>query len=302
VGATALVVAMVDAGLRPGSAVQLASPLKALRTVAADVECKALLPLADGGSRSAVAIQRHYLEQAEAHASDHFMPPWAGEVCRRWHAMLDLLEGAPESVETTLDWAMKLALYTDQVRCRGLRWRSLSGWNAVITRLNELVTRSGAQFLDVDFHIGPHNPMLEDVAAMTPWLRERGLRWGDLGAYTKLLAEMCEIDTRFGQLGDKGIFQSLDRAGLLTHHMPGVDNIEHAIHNPPAIGRARIRGEAVRRLAGQNGRAQCDWQFVWDKHLSRVLDLSDPFATEERWRDNGPDIDDTLRRIFALRR
>src|SRR3984957_5522830 len=48
IGTTALVVAMAEAGLKPGADVRLASPLEALRTVSTDVTCKQELRLAGG--------------------------------------------------------------------------------------------------------------------------------------------------------------------------------------------------------------------------------------------------------------
>jgi len=98
IGVTALIVAMADAGLTPGNAVKLADPLDAMRKIAGDVTCKTLLMMADKSCMTAVEIQRHYLEMAEAHVSDNFMPAWAAEVCRRWRAVLDQLEDAPKAV------------------------------------------------------------------------------------------------------------------------------------------------------------------------------------------------------------
>jgi hypothetical protein len=58
-----------------------------------------------------------------------------------------------------------------------------------------------------------------------------------------------------------------------------------AVNEPPARGRARLRGEFVRSHGKGNGHYFCDWQGVWDYRKRRVLDLSDPFETEERWRE-----------------
>src|ERR1039458_4471812 len=96
--------------------------------------------------------------------------------------------------------------------------------------------------------------------------------------------ELCEIDTRFGQLGGSGLFAALDRAGVLGHHLAGVDNIEHAVSNPPAIGRARLRSQCVKRFAGKNSRFSCSWSNVIDKEKNLFLDLSDPFISEEKWQ------------------
>src|SRR4029077_17556265 len=90
---------------------------------------------------TAIAIQRHYLTRAEAHVSDPFMPPWAGEVCDRWRAVLDALSAGWESAATSLDWAIKLALYREQARRSGLDWESLRTWTGVAARLTAALGR-----------------------------------------------------------------------------------------------------------------------------------------------------------------
>ena len=96
--------------------------------------------------------------------------------------------------------------------------------------------------------------------------------------------EFCEIDMRFGQMGrNKGIFERLDRAGVLDHRVPGVDNIEHAMENPPATGRAKVRGRCIRRLAGERARYVCSWHAIRDRATGKRLDLQDPFADKELW-------------------
>src|SRR5262249_10940398 len=111
VGTTALVVALTEAGLRPGNAVQLRAPVEAMRLFASDPTCAAVAETKSGERVTALVIQRHYLTQAEAPLRARFMPPWADEVCRRWRAVLDGLRGGWESAATSLDWAIKLALY-----------------------------------------------------------------------------------------------------------------------------------------------------------------------------------------------
>jgi len=301
VATTALVVAMMDAGLKPGDEVVLASPLEALRAVAADPQCRAKLKLAGGGEATALDIQLHYLSQAEAQLGKDFMPPWAPEACRRWWAVLEQLEGAPDSVATTLDWAIKRALYVRHARRRGMSLEILPVWSEVVRQLNAALeeTEHRGRWVGVDFILSPASPILGEVARLTPHLREHGLEWQGLKRFFELGREFFEIDMRFGQLGDKGIFGALDRAGSLTHRVPGVDNIEHAMANPPAVGRGRLRGEAVRRLAGNNGRYRCDWRGVWDDGQRRVLDLSDPFAVEEQWQDLPPPQEDDGDELLA---
>ena len=285
IGVTALIVAMADAGLTPGSAVQLADPLQALHTVAGDVSCAAALKMADGRSLTAIAIQRSYLEAAEAHLEDEFMPLWAGEVCQRWRAVLDQLEGGAGGVEQVLDWGIKRALYANHAKSLGVRWDELPVLNEVLDRVATAVgnAKEGEKPITVEQAIGPIGVTLPEVAALEPLLKSRGLGWKDVRTLLKSRQTFFEIDMRFGQLGPRGIFASLDSAGVLNHHVDGVDNIELAMTEPPARGRARVRGQAIRRLAGHKN-ARCDWQYIVDSGEDRVLDLTDPFIEEEQWR------------------
>jgi hypothetical protein len=289
VGATALVVAMADAGLTPGIAVQLAEPLEAMRAVARDVTCKRPLRMADGRKLTALEIQRHYLEQAEAHLHASFMPEWAPEVCHRWRGVLDQLEEAPGSVAQSLDWGIKLALYAHYARSVGVQWDALPFWNKVIGRLAAALKTSadGPETLPLEVAIGPSSPIPKEIARLDPLLRSRGFQWQDLKTVLDGRQKLFEIDTRFGQLGPKGIFEALDAAGVLNHRVSGVDNIEQAVTEPPATGRARIRGRVIQRLAGAE-HSRCDWQSIIDFKKKKVLDLSDPFTNEESWRPLTP--------------
>jgi proteasome accessory factor A len=303
IGATALVVAMADAGVTPGNAVKLADPLEAMRMIAGDVSCKRPLRMADKSCRSAVEIQRHYLEMAEAHVSDYFMPAWAAEVCRRWRAVLDQLEDAPNAVEQTLDWGIKHALYADQARSLGIRWEDFPYWNDVIEKIAGVLDPSTdrEKIVPLETAVQSMRRIPRNLSFIEPILRSRGYQWNDLKTVLGSRQKFFEIDTRFGQLGPKGIFETLDRADVLCHRVSGVDNIEHAMAEPPAVGRARIRGHVIQRLAAAHN-ARCDWQCIIDTSEERMLDLSDPFASEESWSStNSPEItDDQLDLDFLI--
>jgi hypothetical protein len=131
-GVTALILAMADAGLEPGNEMQLADPMAALRTVSTDPGCTATLAIADGSPLTAIGIQRKYLETAEAHLSHECMPPWAGDVCRRWEAVLASLEADPFSLQKTLDWVIKRSLYANHAQRLGMDWGALPVLNDVI--------------------------------------------------------------------------------------------------------------------------------------------------------------------------
>jgi hypothetical protein len=272
-GATALIVAMIEARLRPGDAVRLANPLETMRRFTLDPACRATGLTASGRRLSAIQIQRHYLEKAESYQNEPFMPPWTRQVCSQWRAMLDRLEnGAPGSVAATLDWAMKLGLFLHHAERRGL---SLQHWYHTDQAMRRV--HDGNPFALSNEEV----PVSNKPDSAPPAVR-------------KVHQELCEIDTRFGQLGSNGIFAALDRAGVLGHRFAGVDNIEHAQANPPAIGRARLRGLCVQRFKGQTHRYSCSWRNVVDHEKNLLLDLSEPFLTDESWQPvpagfRGPD-------------
>ncbi len=294
-GVTALIVAMADAGLGPGAAVQLAKPIVALRKVISDVSCKAPLSAADKRTLTAVAVQRHYLEMAEAHCDDDFMPRWAGDVCRLWREILDRLETGPEAVARTLDWGIKLSLYANQARSQGIRWDSLPGL-AVLEEFESPLNVAE----DAALHAVPGAvPGAVLDAAPQAMMARQPSRQRDaslpvpvtparLRTLKRLRERMFEIDVRFGQLGGAGIFDALDRAGVLEHRLVADETIERAMTQPPENTRAYLRGMTVQKLAG-NGNVRCDWQEVVDFKERKVLDLSDPFSLEETWRPVSPD-------------
>jgi hypothetical protein len=53
--------------------------------------------------------------------------------------------------------------------------------------------------------------------------------------------------------------------------------------SPPAGSRARLRGDAIRRLAGKND-VFCTWEGIFDKTAGKALDLRNPWQAKERWK------------------
>jgi len=283
-GTTALIVAMADAGVTPGGEVQIEAPLDALRAFAADTTCKKTVRIKNWRRLTAIEIQQHYLSKAEEHAHEKFMPEWTAEVCRIWREVLNQLSLAPCSTDRILDWSLKLSLYTDQAAKLGIRWDRLTFWTEIINRLNAALKEAncGENDATLDFVIGPHSPVPNELERLTKFLQSKGLKWNELKKLLTARQRFFEIDTRFGQLGSKGIFESLDSVSALNHRVSGVGNIEQAVAEPPAIGRARVRGQVIQRLAGA-GNSRCDWQRIVNFQEGQTLDLSDPFAREESW-------------------
>jgi hypothetical protein len=237
--------------------------------------------------KTAIEIQRHYLEMAEAHLGDDFMPPWAPVVCQQWRRVLDLLDRGPAAAAGALDWPTKLPLFLRHAERRGLTWSRLAFWNALLERMRKAMQLppDGSQF-PLEHAVGPETPIPDLVKRINALLRRKGFDWDELKQALALRSEFFEIDMRFGQLGPQGLFSMLDQAGVLDHRVSGIDNIEHAMRNPPATGRARLRGAVIKRVAGdREGEWCCTWQRIYSQRHGRLLDLSDPFAKEELWQD-----------------
>lgn len=306
---TTLVVAMIEAGLRPCAAIRLVDPLAAMRRFATDVQMTAAAKSIDGRSWTALEMQRHILRQIQTHADHPIMPPWTPQVCQRLSQVLDRLEQGPDAAAKTLDWAIKLALCQELAHRRGIPWQSLRRWNKILARRQppqESEETPHGQWRLLLSIFDCVNSGAPDTGPAASLPEGEGTGGGELSAVLSLRQELFALDTRFGQLGPGSVFASLDRAGALDHGVPGVDNIEHAVLTPPATGRARLRGECVRRFHGQHDRFACDWMAVWDRQQNKYLDLAEPFASQEQWREahqqhppSSGSIVDVLRRMLG---
>jgi len=246
IGTTALLVAQIDAGRQPQTDLDLDSPLRALATIAADVDCTSAVDLRSGGAATAIAIQRRLLESVETDLGAEHLPSWAPSVCERWRDMLDRLEVSPSSLIGVLDWPTKLAIFERQCEADGLQW-TFSGKSA--------------------------GGVLNKVPAQPHRARE-----------SEVIARLLETDLRFSRLDDSGIFATLDREGALAHHIVSPEAIERAIHEPPLTGRARIRSACVTRLANKGSAISCNWDRIVDRESKKVLHLGDPFqSVGEQW-------------------
>jgi tetratricopeptide (TPR) repeat protein len=284
IGTTAIVIAMIEAGKRPGDAMDFPDPLAAMRLFAADPSCQVSVRLANGREVTILDVQFHYLHYAEKFADAAFMPPWAAEIIGAWRDVLDRLRmGGPVSMATTLDWAIKHELFKRHLERRGLTFETLAKWNHVLEQLTLANSNRSDRPLKTAVVLASRGSLAIARRQLNPFLREHGLSWDGLDAVLATRLELFEIDTRFSILGDKGIFTSLDRSGVLDHRVKGVDNIPYAAENPPAKGRAALRGACIKRFAGQKGRYTCEWEAIVDRRGGQWLNLNDPFCESEQW-------------------
>ena len=283
VGTTALILAAVEAGRRPGDTVRLRSPVQAIRTVASDPDGRAGVDLDGGGRLSACEIQRHYLAEVEACPPEQ-LPAWAGELCALWRTQLNELDARSVSLDRSLDWAIKRALYQRWVRDR-MSWRTVQQAGELLELLERTTARLEVGPLNVVAALSGDAGAEQQLRELAPILKAFGATWSDLRLFLRLRNELYEADVRFGQLGPSGIFEQLDRAGVLNHRIreegPAIDR-----RRQPPAGRARLRGEWIERIWRQGTARQhrSDWTAVWNEVTGSTLDLTDPFVRSAEWQ------------------
>ncbi|MCA9697736.1 MAG: proteasome accessory factor PafA2 family protein, partial [Myxococcales bacterium] len=86
-------------------------PLSALRRLIGDPELRSKVPCSDGVARSAIELQRLYLEAAREHVAGAAAASLeVHELLRRWDEVLTALESQPALLFGRLDWVSKRAL------------------------------------------------------------------------------------------------------------------------------------------------------------------------------------------------
>lgn len=288
-GTTALVLAMADAGVDFGKSEHwLTSPLNSMGRFSMDSKCIKRIVCSDRKRRTAIDIQRYYLELAETHCHAPYMPTWAEEVCVKWRDVLLRLEVNPDDLIGSLDWPTKLALFKQHVKSQSsLSWDSLAVWTKVVASVSKVLATKTQARPRVDSH-QVKTALLEKGAGarllkgLTRTLDRHDLVWDELDAFQDVRDELCELDIRYSQLYPSGIFIELEKAGETRDTILVPDQIKEAIARAPAEGRARNRGDWIRLLTGNPDQFICDWTGI---HGEKVyLDLGDPFAVKATWQ------------------
>jgi hypothetical protein len=214
----------------------------------------------------------------ERYANTRFLPDWSTEVCSLWRTTLERLEHGPEAVAASLDWAIKLQIFTAHAKARGFAWTEIEDWFAALqaTPASMGPPCCARDQLELEWENQPLGRALQRM----------GVDPRRYPAFCDLYFELLEIDARFAQIGGNGIFDLLDAAGALKHGLPGLGEAEVAavVDEPPPGGRAYRRGHWIRRLADQPTRYHVNWDSVYDSEENRYLDLSDPYGGDVDWK------------------
>ncbi len=118
VGATDLVLSLLEDGWTPGLAVE--RPVQAIQALSRDPSLRWLVPLTDGGTMPGVDLQRLYLAAAQDRlAGRDDETDW---VLQEWETILNGLEADPRALKDRLDWVAKRELLEAFGESEQLTW------------------------------------------------------------------------------------------------------------------------------------------------------------------------------------
>jgi hypothetical protein len=272
-GSTALVIKMLDAGVCIGPAYKLHDPLKALRILDRDIGWSTPLPLASGSKATALEIQRHFLEAAEAYVPRQ-REPWMRQVVTLWREALDALRlGGPDALSRSMDPWIKRWIYAMRLREHGITLEDFSSWCPAVSSARSFL--NGERHRDVRGHLRSQMPsvvfdFLEDR------VQRAGLSWQELPWAIALYDEMMALDLSYHELGPEGLYFRLCEGGFLDSSMISPSQISDAMERPPLGTRAEARGRAIRDVAG-DPKAVADWHVL--NTGDRRATFADPFVT-----------------------
>ena len=301
VGTTALIAAVLD--VRPELLPQftLADTLEALDLVADRRHWREPLALRTGAPMTAVQIQQRLCEAVAGARTRLALPSWCAALCDTWWGVLTDLEDEPLRLQTKLDWPMKCAIYDEWLGERGLEEPRIEMMTSVLDQLTGALVEHGfrgpVELSDLEFGRCRDGNLIEALRPIERRLQDCGVGWADLEAFIAVRNELWELDLRFGQLGADGLFERLDGAGLLSHRLVGDADVERAMVEPPADGRAHLRGRMIADLRSRHG-MEASWEYLRDRRRQRTFVMEDPAEARGFWRAEKQERAD-FRELFA---
>jgi proteasome accessory factor A len=107
VGATALILRMLEDPTVVLRDMTLENPIRAIREISHDITCTRRVRLANGREASALEIQSEYLNRALRYADNHDLNPEEKQALDMWEHVVSGLERDPLSLDREVDWVTK---------------------------------------------------------------------------------------------------------------------------------------------------------------------------------------------------
>jgi len=147
VGATALLLRMLEDPSVVLRDMTLENPIRAIREISHDLTCTRRVRLANGREVSALEIQSEYLERALRYAETHDLSPQEKQALDMWEHVMTGLARDPFSLDREVDWVTKhnlvelyrakhdLPLSSPQVSLVDLQYHDISRKRSVFYKL-----------------------------------------------------------------------------------------------------------------------------------------------------------------------
>jgi proteasome accessory factor A len=110
VGATAIVLRMLEEDPAPWRDLSLENPIRAIREISHDLTCRRRVRLANGRELTAVELQAEYLTRALRFAGRRGLPPQEQQALEMWEHVMTVLESDPLKLGREVDWVAKYHL------------------------------------------------------------------------------------------------------------------------------------------------------------------------------------------------
>ena len=322
VGATALLLRMLEDPTVVLRDMTLENPIRAIREISHDITCTRRVRLANGREASALEIQTEYLNRALRYADNHDLSPEEKQSLDMWEHVVTGLERDPLSLDREVDWVTKhnlieafrerhdLPLSHPRVALLDLQYHDISRNRSVFYKLQR-AGRVERIVTDADIEEAVDTPpqttrapeekqsldMWEHVVTgleRDPLSLDREVDWVTKHNLIEAFRERHDLplshprvallDLQYHDISrNRSVFYKLQRAGRVERIVTDAD-IEEAVDTPPQTTRARLRGEFIRTAKERKRDYTVDWVHLkLNDQAQRTVLCKDPFkAHDER--------------------
>jgi hypothetical protein len=280
IGATALVVRMLDDGTCIGPAYKLMDPIKALKILDLDFPWTAPLPLVSGLYAGALEIQKHYLAAAAIYVKGHD-ERWMKEVVWHWQKIIQTLETkGPDGLSQLLDPYIKLRFYSKFLQQTGITLSEFSCWCYPVAVAKSFIGKEPVR--DVRALLFEKMPCM-DFLFLDDHMRRHNLNWSELPQAITLHNKMLALDIMFHDISSDGIYHRLSETAAIDSQakLTNPSEVNIAVQQPPTGTRAQARGKAICEVVAENG-AVANWTQVCSTNRQTLL--LDPHSAEYTWK------------------
>ncbi|MEZ6187818.1 MAG: proteasome accessory factor PafA2 family protein [Planctomycetota bacterium] len=266
-------------------------PIAAFGRVAQDLGLQAVIAhdRITGEGLTALDVQRRYLEATwEFFRAKPEVEPELRDALARWAFVLDALSEGAHTLDSELDWVIKLKLLTATLQAalpeEEAPWETLAAWgplNAALERrcphLAVPPDTSGEEVLSaLEEHLGWSS------RSLVRSLSERGLDFARFPAVRLAFLRLKVVDLKYHELSSsQGFYDALLERGRIARVLDP-ETVARACLEPPSRTRATIRGALVGRY-GDSRQVRVGWEKVVLEHGPegpRTLHLDDPYRYE----------------------